>query len=165
MTFNIYTLGCKLNFSESSDIARQLKSLGFIQSNNPEVVIINSCAVTSMAVKKTRNLVARHHKKNPDSRIVVIGCYGALQAAEIAQWKGVTAVFGSADKTNVIPYLMGRSIPDTPDFVPAYSSGDRTRSFLKIQDGCDYHCTYCTVAKARGASRSNSIDHVLQQLK
>ena len=165
-TFNIHTLGCKLNFSESSDIVRQLKERGWteVQVSSSDVIIINSCAVTSSAVKKTRNLVSRLHRENSDANIIVIGCYAALEPEIQKQWAGVSAVFGSEDKMNLISYLHDEPVSETPHFFSTFSSGDRTRSFLKIQDGCDYHCSYCTVAKARGASRSDSVEGVLAQL-
>ena len=164
-TFTIHTLGCKLNFSESSDLARQLKEAGFTQDDAPAHIIINSCAVTAAAVKKSRNLTAHLHREFPDAQILLMGCYAALQPVLLKQWPGVSAVFGSEDKMNVVSYLLGEPLPETPDFFPAYSSGDRTRSFLKIQDGCDNHCSYCTVAMARGRSRSNTIEGVLQQFQ
>lgn len=164
-TFTIYTLGCKLNFSESSEIARQLTDTGFVRKEEASHIIVNSCAVTEAAVKKTRNLVARLHRENPASQIILVGCYAALEPLMIQQWEGVSAVFGSEDKSNVIPFLCGQPVSEAPVFSPAFSSGDRTRSFLKIQDGCDYHCSYCTVALARGKSRSASIGEVMQQLQ
>ena len=165
-TFAIYTLGCKLNFSESSDIVRQLKEREWIETQIiPDVIIVNSCAVTASAVKKTRNLVAQLHRKYTDAQIVVVGCYAALEPEIQKRWTGVSAVFGNEDKMNLIPYLQGDPLPEIPHFFSAFSSGDRTRSFLKIQDGCDYHCSYCTVAKARGVSRSDTVEGVLAQLK
>lgn len=163
-TFSIYTLGCKLNFSESSEIARRLQEVGFTLAEHPDYIVLNSCAVTAVAEKKARNLVAHLHRETPDSKIVVLGCYAALRPDEIRQWPGVVATFGNEDKMNVLPYLQGEAIPEKPIFYSAFSSNDRTRSFLKIQDGCDYHCTYCTVWKARGDSRSDSIDGVLAQI-
>ncbi len=163
-TFSIYTLGCKLNFSESSEIARRLQEVGFTLAEHPDYIVLNSCAVTAVAEKKARNLVAHLHRETPDAKIVVLGCYAALRPDEIRQWPGVVATFGNEDKMNVLPYLQGEAIPEKPIFYSAFSSNDRTRSFLKIQDGCDYHCTYCTVWKARGDSRSDSIDGVLAQI-
>ncbi len=165
-TFAIFTLGCKLNFSESSDIARQLKERMWEEvRNTPDVIIVNSCAVTASAVKKTRNLVSRLNREYPDAKMVVVGCYAALQPEILKQWSGVCAVFGNEDKINLIPYLQGEPIPQSPHFFSTFSSGDRTRSFLKIQDGCDYHCSYCTVARARGVSRSDTISNVMAQLE
>jgi len=164
-TFAIYTLGCKLNFSESSDIARQLKKRGWSGAQTiPDVMIVNSCAVTAAAVKKTRNLVSRLHREYSDTPIIVVGCYAALEPEIQKRWSGVSAVFGNEDKMNLISYLHNEPASSTPYFFSAYSSGDRTRSFLKIQDGCDYHCSYCTVAKARGKSRSDTIEGVIAQL-
>lgn len=165
MIFSIYTLGCKLNFSESSAIAAQLIDAGFSRGDHPEVIIVNSCAVTGQAEKKTRHLVARLHRQFPEAGIVLIGCYAALQSDLIKQWPGVSATFGNEDKSSVISYLKGETTPESPHFFPAFSVGDRTRSFLKIQDGCDHHCSYCTVAKARGMSRSDTVDGVITQMK
>lgn len=164
-TFAIYTLGCKLNYSESSDLSRQLVNAGFSYAEPPDYIILNSCAVTAVAEKKARNLVAHLHREYPDSQIVVTGCYAALRPKEIQQWPGVVAIFGNEDKMNVLPFLRGESLPTNPPFFPAFSSSDRTRSFLKIQDGCDYHCTYCTVWRARGESRSDNIEHVLHEIE
>lgn len=163
-TFGIYTLGCKLNFGESSEISRRLSEAGLEHSEHPDFIILNSCAVTATAEKKGRNLVAHLHRETPAAKIIVVGCYGALRPQQIAKWAGVVAVFGNRDKMNAVHYVLGESLPDAPEFFSAYSSNDRTRSFLKIQDGCDYHCAYCTVADARGESRSDTIDHVMCQM-
>lgn len=163
-SFAIHTLGCKLNYSESSEIARQLENVGFVRSDDPCFIIVNSCAVTAVAEKKARNLVAHLHRLFPDARVVVLGCYAALRPQEIREWPGVVATFGNEDKMNVIPFLKGEELPGKPRFYSTFSSNDRTRSFLKIQDGCDYGCSYCTVWKARGASRSDSVEHVLCQI-
>ncbi len=164
-SFAIYTFGCKLNFSESSDMARRLREQGWQESDEPEAIIVNSCAVTHAAEKKVRNYVAHLHREFPDARIVVVGCYASLQAEVIKQWAGVEAVFGNRDKLHAVNHIAGLPIPETPTFFSTYSSNDRTRSFLKIQDGCDYYCSYCTVAAARGESRSDSIEHVLQNIE
>lgn len=164
-SFSIYTFGCKLNFSESSDMARRLREQGWQESDEPEAIIVNSCAVTHAAEKKVRNYVAHLHREYPNARIVVVGCYASLQAEVIRQWAGVEAVFGNRDKLHAVNHILGLPIPETPTFFSTYSSNDRTRSFLKIQDGCDYYCTYCTVAAARGESRSDSIEHVLQNIE
>ena len=164
-SFAIYTFGCKLNFSESSDMARRLREQGWQESDEPEAIIVNSCAVTHAAEKKVRNYVAHLHREYPNARIVVVGCYASLQAEVIRQWAGVEAVFGNRDKLHAVNHILGLPIPETPTFFSTYSSNDRTRSFLKIQDGCDYYCTYCTVAAARGESRSDSIEHVLQNIE
>lgn len=164
-SFAIYTFGCKLNFSESSDMARRLREQGWQESEQPEAIIVNSCAVTHAAEKKVRNYVAHLHREYPNARIVVVGCYSSLRSDEIRQWTGVEAVFGNRDKLHAVNHIVGQTIPETPAFFSTYSSNDRTRSFLKIQDGCDYYCTYCTVAAARGESRSDSIEHVLQNIE
>jgi len=164
-TFAIHTFGCKLNFSESSDMARRLREQGWNESEQPEAIIVNSCAVTHAAEKKVRNYVAHLHREHPDARIVVVGCYASLRPEEIRQWAGVEAVFGNRDKLNAVQWIVGQPVPETPVFFSTYSSNDRTRSFLKIQDGCDYYCSYCTVAAARGESRSDSIAHVLQNIE
>lgn len=164
-TFAIHTFGCKLNFSESSDMARRLREQGWSESEQPEAIIVNSCAVTHAAEKKVRNYVAHLHREHPDARIVVVGCYASLRPEEIRQWAGVEAVFGNRDKLNAVQWIVGQPVPETPVFFSTYSSNDRTRSFLKIQDGCDYYCSYCTVAAARGESRSDSIAHVLQNIE
>ena len=176
-TFQIHTLGCKLNYSESSHIARELQGLGFENAYNPDYFILNTCTVTSIAEKKARSLIAQFHRKNPNAEIIVIGCFVARDKELVAQLPGVTKVFGSEDKMNIIPYLKSQ-IPNlksqfsilnsqfsNPPFFATYSSHDRTRSFLKIQDGCDYHCAYCAVARARGSSRSDTIENVLLYLE
>lgn len=164
-TFAIHTFGCKLNFSESSDMARRLRELGWQESDYPEAIVVNSCAVTHAAEKKVRNYVAHLHREHPDARIVVVGCYASLRADEIRRWAGVEVVFGNRDKLHAVNHIVGQPIPEVPAFFSTYSSNDRTRSFLKIQDGCDYYCTYCTVAAARGESRSDNIEHVLQNIE
>jgi len=163
-TFSIFTLGCKLNYSESSDIMRRLTENGLSISDSPDSIIVNSCAVTSSAEKKVRNLTSKLHREHPDSEIILVGCMGALKSETLLQWPGVSAVFGNRDKNKVIDYLLNKSISSDSAFQSAYSSNDRTRSFLKIQDGCDYYCSYCTVAKARGESRSDSISNVLENI-
>jgi len=164
-TFSIYTLGCKLNFGESSDIARRLTEAGMSHDEHPDYIILNSCAVTSTAEKKSRNLVAHLHRETTNAKVVVVGCYAALRPQQIAKWPGVVAVFGNRDKMNAVAFVLGQPIPKAPEFFSAFSSNDRTRSFLKIQDGCDYHCSYCTVADARGESRSDTIDNVMCQFR
>lgn len=164
-SFAIHTLGCKLNFSESSDISRQLTEQGFVLSEQPDYLLVNTCAVTGAAEKKARNLVSKLHRQHPNAEIIIFGCYSELSPDITHQWEGVKAIFGSSDKMNIIPYLTQEVVPQPAHFFSSYSSHDRTRSFLKIQDGCDYHCTYCTVATARGESRSDHIDHVLQNIE
>lgn len=165
-TFSVHTLGCKLNFSESSEMSRQLVAAGFEQlPAGGDYIIVNSCAVTATAEKKVRNEVAHLHRLYPAAQIVVVGCYAALRPDEIRQWGGVTQVFGNLDKMNAVAHLRQKPLSPAPRFFSSYSSNDRTRSFLKIQDGCDNHCTYCTVADARGQSRSDNIANVLQNIE
>lgn len=164
-TFAIYTLGCKLNYSESSHISRKLTEQGFSLSYDPSFIILNSCAVTGAAEKKGRNMVSKLHRQHPNAKIIVIGCYSELDAEQVSHWEGVYKTYGTENKINLVNHLLGESEPDTPEFFSAFSAHSRTRSFLKIQDGCDYYCTYCTVAKARGSSRSDTIENVIQNIK
>ena len=179
-TFRIATLGCKLNYSESSHIARELQQQGFETASNPDYFIINTCTVTGIAEKKARNLIAQFHRKNSNAEIIVIGCFAARDQALVENLPGVTKVFGSADKMDIIAYLLEQNLAETPfisrqlklkamhttnHFFSTFSSHDRTRSFLKIQDGCDYHCSYCAVARARGESRSDTIENVMNNLE
>ncbi len=163
--FDIYTLGCKLNYSESSAIAAKLVENGWTQGGIPEVIIINTCAVTSSAEKKTRNLASKLHRENPLASLVLIGCYSALKPELLERWSGVIKVFGSHDKMGVVDYIVNRTEHQAPFFFDAFSVNDRTRSFLKIQDGCNNHCTYCTVWIARGKSRSDSKENVLANIQ
>ncbi len=145
--YKIYTLGCKLNYAESSAIARSLEAQGLTkatQSENAKMVIVNSCAVTTQSERKTRELIRRVARENSGCELIVTGCYAKLRPEEILAINGVTAVQPTKDLT-------------------AYSLGERTRSFLKIQDGCDYHCSYCTVWQARGKSRNAPIAQIIKQ--
>jgi threonylcarbamoyladenosine tRNA methylthiotransferase MtaB len=164
-TFAIYTLGCKLNYSESSHISRKLTEQGFSISYDPTYIILNSCAVTGAAEKKGRNLVSKLHRQHPAAKIIVVGCYSELDVEQVSHWEGVYKTYGTENKINLVNHLLGESEPETPEFFSAFSAHSRTRSFLKIQDGCDYHCTYCTVAKARGSSRSDTIANAIQNIK
>ena len=170
-TFHIATLGCKLNYSESSHISRELQNFGFKKADIPDVFILNTCTVTSIAEKKARSLIAQFHRKNPEAEIIVMGCFAARDKALVEKLPGVTKVFGSENKMNIISYLLPHTSHLTPQtshltpFFSTYSSSDRTRSFLKIQDGCDYHCSYCAVARARGTSRSDTIENVMNNLE
>jgi threonylcarbamoyladenosine tRNA methylthiotransferase MtaB len=164
-TFHIATLGCKLNYSESSHIARELHNFGFESASIPDYYIINTCTVTSVAEKKARSLIAQFHRKNPNAEIVVIGCFAARDKELVEKLPGVSKVFGSEDKMRVVSYLCGGNAHTGLPFFSTYSSHDRTRSFLKIQDGCDYHCSYCAVAGARGKSRSDTIENVMDNLE
>jgi threonylcarbamoyladenosine tRNA methylthiotransferase MtaB len=172
-TVAFVTLGCKLNYAETSTMARLFEERGWshVEATAPaDVYVINTCSVTEHADKKCRNLIRRLHKLNPQARIVVTGCYAQLKPEEIAALEGVYAVLGAKDKAHTVEvaiegpggiYNTPRS--DAANFVRAYSSGERTRSFLKVQDGCDYFCTYCTVPLARGASRNISIAELTAQ--
>lgn len=162
--FEIHTLGCKLNYSESSSIAAELEKRGWTQGGVPEIVIVNTCAVTSSAEKKTRNLVSKLHRENPLAAIILVGCYSALKPELLERWAGVDKVFASANKMSVVDYVVTREVTPSPNFFATYSINDRTRSFLKIQDGCNTHCTYCTVWIARGKSRSDTIEGVLKNI-
>lgn len=167
----LYTLGCKLNFSESSSIARMFQEEGFARvdfNDTPDVFVINTCSVTENADKKCKQLVKKAKKVNPAAFIAIIGCYAQLKPEEIAQIKGVNMVLGAAEKFKIVDYfnqqekeevakVYASKIKAANEFVPSYSHGDRTRSFLKIQDGCDYFCTFCTIPLARGKSRNQSI--------
>lgn len=171
-----YTLGCKLNFSETSSIARNLADAGYARVDFDEaadVYVINTCSVTDMADKKCRNIVRKAKRQNPAAHVVVIGCYAQLKPQEIASIPGVNLVLGAQEKFNVAQHLdtldgsvSGRyvagKIGRVREFHPSYSAGDRTRTFLKIQDGCDYFCTFCTIPLARGKSRSNTIAETLK---
>ncbi len=167
-----YTLGCKLNFSETSTISRLFEDAGFAKvdfDEHPDVYVINTCSVTENADKKCKQLVKRAKKINPDSFVVIVGCYAQLKPTEIAQITGVNMVLGANEKFNILEHLAKINqdttetvvsfdhIKETKEFIPSYSFGDRTRSFLKVQDGCDYFCTFCTIPLARGKSRNASI--------
>ncbi len=172
-----YTLGCKLNFSESSTLSRQLSNKGFIQvpfEATPDIFIINTCSVTDNADKKCRKIVRDAQKIAPDAFIAIIGCYAQLKPEEISRIPGVDVVLGAAEKFQ-LPDLLERFIKSPPpkimacdissarQYFPSHSIGDRTRSFLKVQDGCDYSCTFCTIPLARGKSRSGTIRSVVTQ--
>jgi len=174
-----YTLGCKLNFSESSTIARQFADMGYERvspDSEADVYVINTCSVTEHADKKCRQAIRKFTTKSPNAMVAVVGCYAQLKPEEIAQIDGVDFVLGAADKFN-LPHLIGNDakktkvkvyscdIDSVSDFFPAYSTGDRTRSFLKVQDGCDYHCSYCTIPLARGKSRNMPISQIVDQAK
>ena len=178
-TVALHTLGCKLNFSETSSIGRLLENDGFIKKDFNEVAdvyVINTCSVTDNADKECRLLVRRIQKKAPEALVVITGCYAQLKPAEIAQIPGVDLVLGAAEKFNIIQHLKditkGDSakicscdIEDVNEFTASYSINDRTRIFLKVQDGCDYSCAFCTIPMARGKSRSNSIENVVNNVQ
>ena len=173
-----YTLGCKLNFAESSSIARSLQSLDFERvefQETPDLFVINTCSVTEQADKKCKKVVREAKKINPNSIVVVIGCYAQLKPEEISAIPGVDLVLGANEKFQVaslilpyltrteksLPKLIASEIRYDLDYHASYSVNDRTRTFLKVQDGCDYPCSYCTIPLARGQSRSDSIDKVI----
>lgn len=173
-----YTLGCKLNFSETSTIARTFEQHGYqkVEFNQaPDIFIINTCSVTDNADKKCRKIVREAQKINPDGYVAIIGCYAQLKPQEIAEIEGVDAVLGAAEKFRLVELLDGfnkqptgrarvfsTNIEDVLDYHAGYSLNDRTRTFLKVQDGCDYPCAYCTIPLARGASRSDTVENVVR---
>ncbi|WP_394670654.1 tRNA (N(6)-L-threonylcarbamoyladenosine(37)-C(2))-methylthiotransferase MtaB [Halosquirtibacter xylanolyticus] len=171
------TLGCKLNFSETSTIARSFKELGFNRvdfKESADVYVINTCSVTDAADKKSRQLIKQAEKQNPAAFIVVIGCYAQLKPDEIIKIPGVDLVLGATDKFNITKYLENLQkhekgvtstcqFKDIETFNHAYSFGDRTRTFLKVQDGCNYFCSYCTIPLARGKSRNPSIESLVKE--
>ena len=172
-----HTLGCKLNFSETSTLSRQLEQEGFVKkafTDKADIYVINTCSVTENADKECRQLIRNVKKNSPESVVAIIGCYAQLKANEIALIEGVDMVLGSKEKFNLVNHIANFSkkelaevhsceIEETHDFISSYSAGDRTRSFLKVQDGCDYTCSYCTIPLARGKSRSDSIENVVKQ--
>lgn len=173
-----HTLGCKLNFAETSTIARQLSDAGYSKVNFNEaadVYVINTCSVTENADRECKQHVKRALRANPNGLVVIVGCYAQLKPEEISAIEGVDLVLGAKEKFNILSYLedLEKSdrhalvhsceIDQTDFFIGSYSIGDRTRAFLKVQDGCDYKCTYCTIPLARGISRSDTIENVVTQ--
>ena len=167
-----YTLGCKLNFAETSTLGQILAEQGFRKARageNAHLCVINTCSVTELADKKCRQAIRRIARKHPDAFMVVTGCYAQLKKAEIEAIEGVTEVFGANEKSRIVPSILEKVKGVKPcdkelgTFFPAYSSGERTRSFLKVQDGCDYKCHYCTVPYARGESRNIPISEIIPQ--
>ena len=175
-TVAFHTLGCKLNFAETSTIARLFKEKGFIKKSFLEpadVYVINTCSVTENADNECKSIVKSALLKNPEAFVAVVGCYAQLKPEEISKIEGVDVVLGATEKFKLLNYihLSGKhlhaqihncEISDANFFVDAYSVGDRTRSFLKVQDGCDYSCTFCTIPLARGKSRSDLIENVIR---
>lgn len=174
-----YTLGCKLNYSETSTIGRMFENRGYQKvefNQKPDIFIINTCSVTENADKKCKKIVKEAQKINPDGYVTIIGCYAQLKPQEIASIEGVDAVLGAAEKFQLIDLLDGfvkepsqtqakvfnKNIEEAIAYHTSYSLNDRTRTFLKVQDGCDYPCSYCTIPLARGASRSDSIDNIVK---
>jgi len=174
-----YTLGCKLNFSETSTIARDLQSEGFDRvdfSEAADIYVINTCSVTENADKRFKTIVKQAQKNNPNAFIIAIGCYAQLKPQELANVNGVDLVLGATEKFKITNYINDLTkndfgevhscdIDEADFYVGSYSIGDRTRAFLKVQDGCDYKCTYCTIPLARGISRSDTLDNVLNNAK
>ena len=178
-TTSFYTLGCKLNFSETSTISRDLEEEGYAKIDfelGADIYVINTCSVTDQADKKCRNIVRKALKYNPNAFIVVIGCYAQLKPEEISRIEGVDLVLGAQEKFNISNYLkdtvkkkkpiiLNQPIKNVKTFYPGYSVGDRTRSFFKVQDGCNYFCSFCTIPLARGKSRSGTISQTLDKAK
>ena len=172
-----YTLGCKLNFSETSTISRQLLDLGFIKSefnDGADLFVINTCSVTENANKECRRIIRKAKKTSPNSTVIITGCYAQLKPESISSIEGVDMIVGANEKFNIPKLLKNFSYKSTEihgcsinnlDYFSSFSLQDRTRSFLKIQDGCDYPCTYCTIPLARGKSRSDNISNILKNAK
>ncbi|RZK20037.1 MAG: tRNA (N(6)-L-threonylcarbamoyladenosine(37)-C(2))-methylthiotransferase MtaB [Pedobacter sp.] len=175
-----YTLGCKLNFSETSTIGRLFTDAGYAVvefQDKADVYVINTCSVTDHADKKCRKVVKEALKYSPNAFVTIVGCYAQLKPQEIAEIEGVDMVLGAAEKFRIVEYIT--DLTKNPkavvhqqniekvnhNFIASYSIGDRTRTFLKVQDGCDYPCTYCTIPLARGASRSDTIENVVNRAK
>ncbi len=170
-----YTLGCKLNYSETSTIARMFETRGYMKvdfTDSPDIFVINTCSVTDNADKKCRKVVQEAKKISPQSYVTIIGCYAQLKPVEISEIPGVDAVLGAAEKFQLIDYLDGfqkkattqvfaSEIKEARQFNHSFSYGDRTRTFLKVQDGCNYGCAFCTIPLARGKSRSDSIQNIV----
>ncbi len=178
-TVAFYTQGCKLNFSETSSISRQLVNEGYQKvdfKDKADIYVINTCSVTENADKECKRIVRSALKTSPNAFVVIVGCYAQLKPEQISEINGVDLVLGATEKFKLNHYLNDLSkkenteihsceIDDANFFVDAYSIGDRTRAFLKVQDGCDYKCTYCTIPLARGISRSDKLENVLHNAK
>ena len=179
-TVAFHTLGCKLNYAETSSVKRLFENDGFTvvpYDHEADVYVLNTCSVTENADRDCRKSVRQVQRQNPQAKIIVMGCYAQLKPREIASIEGVDLVLGAAEKFQVLDYLQALDssyqkatvhageIHLADSFKPAYSIGDRTRSFLKVQDGCDYKCTFCTIPQARGRSRSASVDSIVNQAR
>ncbi len=174
-----YTLGCKLNFSETSTIARLFEQKGYQRvdfTDGADIYIINTCSVTDHADRKCKKVVKEAKKFSPDSFVAIVGCYAQLKPQEIAEIEGVDAVLGASEKFRLLevldgfvkqdkPQVFAKAISEAREFVSGYSLGDRTRSFLKLQDGCNYNCSFCTIPLARGRSRSGTPDEAVEQAR
>ena len=172
-----YTLGCKLNYSETSSIGRLFNQAGYNTvefTDTPDVFVINTCSVTDNADKKCKRVVKEALKISPNAYVTIVGCYAQLKPKEIAEIPGVDMVLGAAEKFQIIDHITdltkkpkaviyNQPVSEANQFVPSWSFGDRTRTFLKVQDGCDYSCTFCTIPLARGSSRSDTIKNVINQ--
>lgn len=176
-TAAFYTLGCKLNYSETSSISRQFEEAGYgvVPFNQgADIYVINTCSVTDFADRKCRKVVRQAMKQAPDAKVIVIGCYAQLKPQEISEIPGVDLVLGAAEKFRILDFIdhiekvpgkgmvQAGEVKEAKDFVHSFSFGDRTRSFLKVQDGCDYKCSFCTIPLARGKSRSDTVEQVVQ---
>jgi threonylcarbamoyladenosine tRNA methylthiotransferase MtaB len=178
-TVAFHTLGCKLNFSETSTLSRMLESEGFEKKefdDQADVYVINTCSVTDNADKECRQIVRRIQRKAPESLVVITGCYAQLKPKQIAEIPGVSLVLGAAEKFNLVQHIRELSkgdsakicscdIEEVTGFNSSFSINDRTRTFLKVQDGCDYNCSFCTIPQARGKSRSDSIENVIKNVE
>ncbi len=174
-----YTLGCKLNYSETSTIARKFEEKGYRKvefTDTPDIFIINTCSVTENADKKCSKVVREARTISPNGYVAIIGCYAQLKPKEISEIPGVDAVLGASEKFRLIELLDGFIRPEQPKvfsseieevktFNTSYSLFDRTRTFLKVQDGCDYSCAFCTIPLARGSSRSDTIENIVKNRK
>lgn len=178
-TVAFHTLGCKLNFSETSSLSRLLENEGFEKKefdDKADIYVINTCSVTDNADKECRQLVRRIQRRSPESFVVITGCYAQLKPKEIAEIPGVDLVLGAAEKFNIAQHIRELSkgdsakicscdIEEISEFHSSWSVNDRTRTFLKVQDGCDYNCSFCTIPMARGKSRSDSIENVIMNVQ
>ena len=178
-TVAFQTLGCKLNFSETSTLARKFVAAGYERvpfETKADVYVINTCSVTDNPDKKFKSLARQTRQRNPNAYLIAVGCYAQLQPEELAKEDSVDLVLGAKEKFDIISYLTDLSRPEqtqvhtcsikeTDSYVGSYAIGERTRAFLKVQDGCDYKCTYCTIPQARGISRSDTLENIISQAK
>ena len=178
-TVAFQTLGCKLNFSETSTLARKFVAAGYERvpfEMKADVYVINTCSVTDNADKKFKSLARQTRQRNPNAYLIAVGCYAQLQPEELAKEDSVDLVLGAKEKFDIISYLTDLSRPEQTQvhacsieeadtYVGSYAIGERTRAFLKVQDGCDYKCTYCTIPQARGISRSDTLENIISQAK